>query len=82
MLESSRNYHEEYTINEKITLINEYLETKKEFPFFDLIKNGNSLLEILCSFIAMLEMTKSKIIRIFQNKLFGDVIIRKVENDR
>ncbi len=76
------DFYEEFTINEKITLINEYLESKKEFPFFDLIKNSHSIMEVICSFIAMLELAKLRNIRIYQNKLFDEVIIRKVENDR
>lgn len=74
------DFYEEHTINEKITLINEFLESKNEFPFFDLIKNTKSIIELICSFIAMLELTKLKTIRIYQNRLFGEVIIRKVEN--
>ena len=62
-------------------IINEYLEKKSEFSFYDLIKNNNSLLELICSFIAMLEMVKLKSIKIFQNKLYGDIRVRKMDNE-
>ena len=73
--------YEEVTVNEKITLINEFLENRKEFIFFDLIKSSNSKLEIICSFIAILEMVKRRQICVYQNKLFGDVRIKKMESN-
>ena len=66
---------EEVTINEKISLINEFLETKGEFLFSDLISSRGSTLDIICSFLAILESVKSRRISIYQNKLFGDIRI-------
>jgi segregation and condensation protein A len=68
--------YEEVTINEKLTLIRELIETQGEFIFTDLIKKGGSILEIVCSFLAILEMAKSRQIIVFQNKLFGDIRIK------
>ncbi len=68
--------YEEVSINEKITLIHEYLESKGEFRFTDIIVRENSIMEIICSFLAILEMVKSRQIVIFQNKLFGDIMIK------
>ncbi len=68
--------YEEVTINEKITLIRELLETRGEFTFTDLIKKGGSILEIVCSFLAILEMAKSRQILVYQNILFGDIRIK------
>ena len=67
--------YEEVSINEKISLINEYLETRKEFMFTDLIIRKNSLLDIVCAFLAILESVKMKLIKIYQNKLFSDIRI-------
>ncbi len=68
--------YEEVSINEKISLIQELIENKKEFLFTDLIVKENSVMEIICSFLAILESVKLKRIVIFQNKLFGDIRIR------
>jgi segregation and condensation protein A len=68
--------YEEVTINEKLTLIRELTETRGEFIFTDLIKKGGSILEIVCSFLAILEMAKSRQIIVFQNRLFGDIRIK------
>ncbi|RKX78495.1 MAG: segregation/condensation protein A [Spirochaetes bacterium] len=69
--------YEEVTINEKITLINELLETRKEFLFTELIFKKESAMEIVCAFFAVLELVKEKIIDIYQNFLFGDILIRE-----
>jgi segregation and condensation protein A len=67
--------YEEVTVNEKIALVHELLELKKEFLFTDLIKDNSNILEYVCAFLAILEMVKQKQIGIFQNKLFGDIRI-------
>ena len=64
------------SVNEKITLISELLENAGDFRFADLITKDGSVAEIVCAFIAILEMVKSKTILVLQNKLFGDIMIR------
>ena len=71
------NLYEEVSVNEKVTLINELLEKKTEFYFNDLIINTDSIMEIICSFLAILEMAKSSNIAFFQNRLFGDIKITR-----
>ena len=66
---------EEVTINEKITLINEFLEDRPEFIFDDIVVNPGSLMELVSAFLAVLEMVKMGIIDVFQNRLFGDIKI-------
>lgn len=72
--------YEEVTVNEKITLAYELLETKKSFRFEDLITQPQNLLDIICAFLAVLEMVKTHIIGVYQNKLFGDIEIRRADN--
>jgi segregation and condensation protein A len=68
--------YEEVSVNEKITLIQEYLETRGEFLFTDLLGKGNSIMEIICSFLAILELIRIRQIVVLQNRLFGDIRIR------
>ncbi len=69
------NLYEEVSINEKISLIQEFLDTRGEFFFTDLIIKPDSIMEIICAFLAILESVKMKKIRILQNRLFGDIRI-------
>ncbi|TVR59142.1 MAG: segregation/condensation protein A [Spirochaetaceae bacterium] len=74
--------YEEVSVNEKITLIYEYLETRSEFLFTDLVLNPSSVMEVVCAFLAVLEAVKQRRVRIFQNRLFGDIQIRTAERGR
>lgn len=78
------NLYEEVTVNEKITLIQELLEEKGEFSFTDILINPESIMEIVCAFLAVLESVKIRLIMVFQNRLFGDIMIkaRKPEQER
>jgi segregation and condensation protein A len=74
--------YEEVSINEKMTLINELLETRGEFIFTDLIVRPGSIPDIVCSFLAILEATKARTIRIYQNRMFGDIRIRSAATEK
>lgn len=73
------NLDEEVTINEKLTLIDELLTIKNEFYFSELIKNENSLLEFVCSFLAILDSIKYRILIVYQSKQYGTILLRKGE---
>jgi segregation and condensation protein A len=77
--------YEEITINEKIVLLLEILEKKGECRFTDLLIRTDSILDFVCAFLALLEVAKQHMVLVFQNRMFGDIIIRsneKVCNDR
>ena len=68
--------YEEVTINEKITLLFELMETKGECSFTDLIARRGSLMDIICAFLALLEVVRGGMVTVFQNRMFGDIMIR------
>ena len=74
--EKTIDLYEEVSINEKITLIHEYLESRGHFLFTELLTRPRSLMELICSFLAVLELVKARAIQVFQNRLFGDILIR------
>jgi len=67
--------YEEVTVNEKTTLLNEFLENKGECRFTELITRAGTL-DVVCAFLAVLEAAKMRMILIYQNRLFGDILIR------
>ncbi|MCL2832995.1 MAG: segregation/condensation protein A [Treponema sp.] len=79
-MESIVNLYEEITINEKTTLMLEILETRGECRFTDLVIRHGSVLDIICAFLALLEAVKERMIVVFQNRLFGDILIRPSAN--
>jgi segregation and condensation protein A len=68
--------YEEVTVNEKTTLLAEFLENHGECRFTDLIVRAGAM-EVVCAFLAVLEAAKMRLIVLFQNRLFGDILIRQ-----
>ena len=73
--------YEEISINEKITLMNEKLEEAGECMFTDLITRPGNEMDIICSFMALLEAVKDRMIAVFQNRLFGDIKICRLKEE-
>jgi segregation and condensation protein A len=71
--------YEEVSINEKITLMAELLENRGECSFTDLVVRNGSVMDIVCAFLALLEAVKIRMAVIFQNRMFGDILIRPQE---
>ena len=70
---------EEVTVNEKMALMTELLETKGQCNFTDLVVRSGSVMDIVCAFLAILEAVKFRMVSIYQNKMFGDIIIKPYE---
>jgi segregation and condensation protein A len=68
--------YEEVSVNEKITLLSELLENRGECSFTDLVVRNGSVMDIVCAFLAVLEAVKIRMISIFQNRMFGDILIK------
>jgi segregation and condensation protein A len=73
---------EEVSINEKISLITEFIEKKGECLFTDLLVRKGSLMDIACAFLAILEAVKNRFVTIYQHRLFGDIQIRGVPAEK
>jgi segregation and condensation protein A len=67
--------YEEVSVNEKVTLIMEILEERREFGFMELVKR-RTVLEIVCALWAVLELVKEKRVIVLQERIFGDITIR------
>lgn len=75
------NLDEEVTINEKITLIDEILSVKDEFYFDDLIINKDSVMEFVCAFLAILDSVKYRVLRVYQSKQYGTILLKRGEEE-
>jgi segregation and condensation protein A len=73
--------YEEVTVNEKLALLYEILEERKECRFADLLVRTDSILDLVCAFLAVLEAAKQQMISVYQNRMFGDIVIRWVEKN-
>ena len=71
------NVYEEVSVKEKIALMQELLENNAEIKLSDLIKDFSNPLHIICSFMAILESCKFRMILIRQDEEYGEIIITK-----
>ncbi|MDD3903784.1 MAG: segregation/condensation protein A [Sphaerochaeta sp.] len=75
------NVYESVTVNEKIALMHELFEVKEYLSIADIIIHLDDPLHIICTFMAILDACKLKMIYIEQAEPFGEILIRKREND-
>jgi segregation and condensation protein A len=66
---------EEISVNENISLIMELLENHGECFFTDIITRKGSALDVVCAFMAILEAVKTRMISVYQNRMYADMKI-------
>ena len=69
------NVYEEVSVKEKRTLMLELFETKDQITISEVIIHFDQPLHIICSFMAILEMAKDKIIVFQQKEPNGEIYI-------
>jgi segregation and condensation protein A len=67
------------TIREKINLITRSLRRRRSVSFRALLNHKNSRIEIVVTFLAMLELIKRHLVRVSQQDLFGDIYLEVSE---
>lgn len=67
------------SLKEKIDSLKKFLKTRIETSFSDLVKESKDKVEVIVSFLAMLEMVKRRIVVVEQAEIFNDIKL-KVRN--
>jgi len=70
---------DEIDLDEKTLYIQEYVKHHKSFSFRKLLEKQNSKMELIVTFLVMLEMMKTGVVNIQQDEIFGDIIITTTE---
>ena len=71
------NVYESVTVNEKIALMQELFETNEYISIEDIIIHLDTPLHIICSFMAILDACKLRMITLVQTQPFGPIMIRR-----
>lgn len=71
---------EEVSLSERLDYIHEYLKTHRVFSFRQMLENQKSRMQIVVTFLAMLEMMKLGEIRVKQEETFGEIRIERTED--
>jgi len=66
------------SLEDKIKHLRAFLETTIEKAFSDVVKGAKEKVEIIVSFLAILELSRQKFIELRQQKPFADIIIKKL----
>ena len=73
---------EEVTLPEKLEYVYEYAKVHHRFSFRDLLKKQASKVQIIVTFLAVLELMKTGEIQAYQEHTFDDIIITSDEGLR
>ncbi len=65
------------TIRDQIALIEQLLAVQETISFMQLLRNAGSRVEIVVTFLAVLEMSRRRRIEAVQDRLFGEIWIRR-----
>ena len=68
---------EEITVAMKINMVTERLKTDEKFFFGELFSDRVTRIEVIVTFLAILELVKANRIKVQQHKLFGDIRITR-----
>jgi segregation and condensation protein A len=69
------------TIGQQMTLIREELHHRRQISFRGLLRRATSRVEIIVTFLAVLELIKQYVVEVQQDNLFGDIIISPGRTD-
>lgn len=68
------------SIKDKIEHILQNLSERIECTFSQAVTNAKTKVEVIVTFLAMLELVRKNIVVIEQSEMFGDIKIKKIEN--
>jgi len=69
------------SIRERIGTIQEMISKQATLHFNDLMKNAKNKTEIIVTFLALLELVKQRWVAVVQEKMFDDIVVKKVEGE-
>lgn len=69
------------TIKDKITQISERFRETEELSFSDFLGPLYSKLDVVISFLALLELIKGNFVKVLQAELFDDIKIKKIKDE-
>ena len=74
-------FEEVVSIEEKMEEIKQRLNAEQRFSFLSLFARPWTRNELIATFLALLEITRLKLARIFQDKMFGEILIERAGAD-
>jgi segregation and condensation protein A len=66
---------DQFSVKQKIQELTEFLEKNESFSLMDYTKNLEARVEMIVLFLAILEMIRLSLLRIYQSDIFGDIVV-------
>ena len=70
------------TLEDKILHLQETLKTRVQTSFSQLIADAKDKVEVVVSFLAMLELVKQRIIQVEQGELFSEISMQRIKKNQ
>jgi segregation and condensation protein A len=67
------------SIEDQMEYVNAFFINRKQIHFLELVADLKEKIIVIVTFVALLEMIKSKQIKIYQNEVFNDFMVYKLE---
>lgn len=79
--QKNANFHEvlkeDFTVEDKINYFKKFFEYKDNVSLKEIVEKSSSKMEIVVYFLAILELVRTKILKVRQNENYGDIWIYK-----
>ena len=66
---------DQFSVKQKIQELTEYLEKRQSFSLMEYAKQLETRVEMIVLFLAILEMIRLSMLRIYQGEVFGDIVV-------
>jgi segregation and condensation protein A len=67
------------SVQERMEEIRTAILTRSKFAFSDMLSTARNKVDVVVSFLAMLELVKQRVIHVVQSEAFRDIMIKRVE---
>ncbi len=71
-----------FTVEEKMLSLTQKFELKNYYTFAELVADSKIKIEVIVTFLALLELLKTGEFKIVQDSVFGEINIERVSNER
>jgi segregation and condensation protein A len=68
---------EHLTVQDRMNAVLEALENRESLPFLDLFVGCQQRIVIIVTFLALLELIRTRLIRVFQGETFGPILVTR-----
>lgn len=65
------------TVQDRMNAVLEALENRESLPFLDLFEGCQQRIVIIVTFLALLELIRTRLIRVFQGETFGPILVTR-----